>query len=114
MVRKHGFSAAASFAGLGQMDDLRESPVLVILDLLLQAGARVAYHDPYFPTVKVGPHHDVELICTPLNDLCVYDCMLIATNHSQYDYERIAGEAQLVVDTRNATSGIKSPNIVHC
>jgi UDP-N-acetyl-D-glucosamine dehydrogenase len=52
--------------------------------------------------------------CTPLDDLALYDCVLIVTDHSDYDYPRIVGEAQLVVDTRNATKGIKSDKIVRC
>jgi UDP-N-acetyl-D-glucosamine dehydrogenase len=49
-----------------------------------------------------------------LKDLGQYDCVLIVTDHSDYDYKQIVQEAQLVVDTRNATRGIKSAKIVHC
>jgi UDP-N-acetyl-D-glucosamine dehydrogenase len=49
-----------------------------------------------------------------LNDLGQYDCVLIVTDHSDYDYRHIVNEAQLVVDTRNATKGIESPKIVLC
>jgi len=49
-----------------------------------------------------------------LKDLGQYDCVLIVTDHSDYDYRRIVEEAQLVVDTRNATRGVSSPKIVHC
>jgi UDP-N-acetyl-D-glucosamine dehydrogenase len=49
-----------------------------------------------------------------VENLGEYDCVLIVTDHSDYDYERIVREAQLVVDTRNATRGIQSPKIVHC
>ena len=49
-----------------------------------------------------------------LNDVSQYDCVLIVTDHTAYDYERLVHEAQLVVDTRNATKGIQSPNIVRC
>jgi UDP-N-acetyl-D-glucosamine dehydrogenase len=51
---------------------------------------------------------------SPLENLGQYDCVLIVTDHSDYDYRRIVQEAQLVVDTRNATKGISSPKIVHC
>ncbi len=51
---------------------------------------------------------------TELKDLGQYDCVLIVTDHSDYDYKQIVQEAQLVVDTRNATRGIKSAKIVHC
>ncbi len=52
--------------------------------------------------------------CAPLEQLGEYDCVLIVTNHSEYDYARIVRESQLVVDTRNATRGIAAPNIVRC
>jgi len=96
------------------VDDLRESPALTILALLRKRGAMVAYHDPYFPRVGRGRHYDLNLTCASLDDLSGYDCVLIVTDHSSYDYERIVREAQLVVDTRNATRGIDSPKIVRC
>jgi len=49
-----------------------------------------------------------------LENLGDYDCVVIVTDHSDYDYARIVGEARLVVDTRNATKGIKSPKVVRC
>jgi UDP-N-acetyl-D-glucosamine dehydrogenase len=52
--------------------------------------------------------------CAPLENLGQYDCALIVTDHSDYDYAKIVKESQLVVDTRNATKGIKSPKVVHC
>jgi UDP-N-acetyl-D-glucosamine dehydrogenase len=52
--------------------------------------------------------------CTSLDDLAQYDCVLIVTDHSDYDYPRIVSESQLVVDTRNATKGITSDKIVRC
>jgi UDP-N-acetyl-D-glucosamine dehydrogenase len=51
---------------------------------------------------------------TPLENLDKYDCVLIVTDHSDYDYQRIVAESQLVVDTRGATRGIKADNVVHC
>jgi UDP-N-acetyl-D-glucosamine dehydrogenase len=51
---------------------------------------------------------------TPLNDLAQYDCVLIMTDHSDYDYDAIVSESKLVVDSRNATKGITSANIVRC
>jgi len=96
------------------IDDLRESPSLTIIELLQQAGAQVSYNDPYFPTVGRGRKYDLQMKNTPLDNLGQYDCVLIVTDHSDYDYERIVRESQLVVDTRNATRGINSPKIVHC
>jgi len=54
------------------------------------------------------------MTCAPLDDLASYDCVLIVTDHSSYDYKKIVREAQLVVDTRNATQSIHSANIVRC
>jgi UDP-N-acetyl-D-glucosamine dehydrogenase len=51
---------------------------------------------------------------TSLENLGKYDCVLIVTDHSDYDYKKIVEEAQLIVDSRNATKGIKSAKIVHC
>jgi len=96
------------------IDDLRESPALTIIELLQKQGAVVSYHDPYFPTVGKGRKYDLQMKCATLENLGQYDCVLIVTDHSDYDYERIVRESQLVVDTRNATRGIRSPKIVPC
>jgi UDP-N-acetyl-D-glucosamine dehydrogenase len=96
------------------IDDLRESPSLTIIELLQKDGARVSYNDPYFPTVGKGRKYDLQMKCAPLENLGQYDCVLIVTDHSDYDFAGIVRESQLVVDTRNATRGIKSPKIVHC
>jgi UDP-N-acetyl-D-glucosamine dehydrogenase len=96
------------------IDDLRESPALTIIELLQKDGAQVSYHDPYFPFIGKGRKYDLQLKCAELKNLGQYDCVVIVTDHSDYDYGRIVQEAQLVVDTRNATRGIKSDKIVHC
>jgi UDP-N-acetyl-D-glucosamine dehydrogenase len=88
------------------VDDLRESPSLKLLELLAARGAEIDYNDPYFPALPKMRHYDfshkrsVEL--SPAN-LASYDCVLIATDHSSYDYEAIVRNARLVVDTRHAT-----------
>jgi UDP-N-acetyl-D-glucosamine dehydrogenase len=94
------------------VDDLRESPALTIIELLQKEGAEVSYNDPYFPFVGKGRHYDLQMKCAPMENLGQYDCVLIVTDHSTYDYPRIVREAQLVVDTRNALKGMDSPNIV--
>src|SRR5216684_1947651 len=91
------------------IDDLRESPALTIIELLQKEGAQVSYNDPYFPFIGKGRKYDVQMNCTPLENLGQYDCVLIVTDHSDYDYERIVRESSLVVDTRKATRGIQSP-----
>jgi len=96
------------------IDDLRESPSLTVIELLRKAGAEVFYNDPFFPKVGRGRHYDLNMTCTPLENLGEYDAVLIITDHSAYDYRRIVAESQIVVDTRNATKGIAATNIVHC
>ena len=92
------------------VDDLRESPSLKLLELLTSRGAHVDYNDPYFPALHKMRHYDfsdlrsVELTPKRLAD---YDCVLIATDHSSYDYETIVRHAELVVDSRNATRNVK-------
>jgi UDP-N-acetyl-D-glucosamine dehydrogenase len=96
------------------IDDLRESPALTIIELLRKEGAEVSYHDPYFPFIGRGRKYDLQMKCSSLDNLKQYDCVLIVTDHSDYDFEQIVRESTLVVDTRNATRGIKSPKVVHC
>lgn len=96
------------------IDDLRESPSLTLIELLRKRGAEVFYNDPFFPTVGHGRHYALNMTCTPLTDLDSYDCILIATDHSDYDYETIVRESKLVVDTRNATAGLIGSHIVRC
>lgn len=96
------------------IDDLRESPALTIIELLQKEGAQVSYNDPYIPFVGKGRKYDLQMNSTPIENLGQYDCVLIVTDHSDYDYARIVNESQLVVDSRNATRGIKSDKIVHC
>jgi UDP-N-acetyl-D-glucosamine dehydrogenase len=96
------------------IDDLRESPALTIIELLQKDGAEVGYNDPYFPFVGKGRKYELQMKCAPLEDVNKYDCVLIVTDHSDYDYRWIAQHASLVVDTRNATKGIAADNIVRC
>jgi UDP-N-acetyl-D-glucosamine dehydrogenase len=96
------------------IDDLRESPSLEIIEMLQDEKAIVEYNDPYFATVGRGRHYDLGMTCTPLDRIPEFDCVVIATDHSDYDYASIVKNAQLVVDSRNATRGIESTKIVHC
>src|SRR5438874_4825971 len=68
------------------IDDLRESPSLTIIELLQKQGAEVSYHDPYFPVVGRGRKYDLQMQRASLEDLSKYDCILIVTDHSDYDY----------------------------
>jgi len=96
------------------VDDLRESPSLTIIELLRQRGATVSYNDPFFPHVGRGRHYDLNMRGVPLDNLAQYDCVLIVTDHSDYDYARIVSESKLIIDSRNATKGIQSEKIVRC
>ncbi len=96
------------------IDDLRESPSLTIIELLRERGALVAYNDPFFPEVGHGRHYDLNMTNTSLANLEQYDAVVIVTDHSSYNYQEIVEQARLVVDTRNATKGIDSPKILRC
>lgn len=96
------------------IDDLRESPSLTLIELLRDEGAEVVYNDPYHPTVGRGRKYNLNMTSTPLDNLGQYDCVLIATDHSDYDYGQIVRESKLVVDSRNATKAITADNVVRC
>ncbi len=101
------------------VDDLRESPSLKLLELLTHRGALIDYNDPYFPALHKMRHYDFSnMRSVPLTPekLAGYDCVLIATDHSSYDYDAIVRGSGLVVDTRNATRRVKEgrEKVVHC
>ncbi len=96
------------------IDDLRESPSLTIIELLREKGADVSYNDPYFPSVGHGRHYALNMTNTPLEKLGEFDAVMIVTDHTNYDYKAIVEQSKLVVDTRNATKGIVSDKIVRC
>ena len=88
------------------VDDLRESPSLKIMQLLQQQGAQIEYNDPYFAQLHKMRHYNFEnMKSVPLSadSLGKYDAAIIATDHSSYDYNAIVGGSKIVVDTRNAT-----------
>jgi UDP-N-acetyl-D-glucosamine dehydrogenase len=91
------------------IDDPRESPSLRIIELLQANGARVDYHDPYFPRLpKMRKYHlQLESVEPTPETLAKYDVVVIATDHSTYDYPAIVRHARLVVDTRNATREVR-------
>ena len=96
------------------IDDLRESPSLTILELLRERGAQISYNDPYFPSVGRGRHYDLNMTNTLLEDLGSFDAVVIVTDHTSYDYAAIVDQSQLIIDTRNATKGIQNAKILHC
>jgi UDP-N-acetyl-D-glucosamine dehydrogenase len=81
------------------ISDMRESPAVKLIGLLESAGADVSYHDPHIPEFT---ENGVSMSSVPL-DAGVYDCVVIVTNHSGIDYDRLVEDSQLVVDLRNAT-----------
>jgi UDP-N-acetyl-D-glucosamine dehydrogenase len=96
------------------IDDLRESPALTIFSLLQQAGAHVAYNDPYLPSVGIGRHYDLQTTSTPLDELPTFDCVILVTDHSAYDIPALVAASKLFIDTRNTTRGLTAPNIIRC
>src|SRR5271155_4582030 len=96
------------------IDDLRESPSLTIIELLQKSGAEVSYNDPFFPTVGHGRKYNLNMKCAPLSDIAKSDAVVIVTDHSSYDYAKIVSDATLVLDTRNACKNMDSPKIFRC
>jgi UDP-N-acetyl-D-glucosamine dehydrogenase len=91
------------------IDDVRESPALKIIELLRQRGANITYHDPYIPVIEPHGGSNIHLECVELSDdtLEKADCVLILTDHSSLDYEQVVSRSKLIVDTRNATKNVK-------
>ena len=92
------------------VDDLRESPSIALIELLWKRGAKVDYNDPYIPRTPKQREHNLRLTSKKLTAAMMrsYDCVLIATDHSAYDYDWIVKHAKIVVDTRNATANVKT------
>lgn len=84
------------------VDDPRESPSCILLELLRKRGAKCAYSDPYFPTFPKMREHKFDLKSVPLTAkrIASFDCILLATNHTSFDYKMIQKHAKLIVDTR--------------
>lgn len=93
------------------VDDPRESPSFVLMELLLGRGAELTYNDPHVPSLPQMRHHHLPAMRSQeltAEFLSQQDCVLIATDHSSYDYESIVRHASLVIDTRNATRGVQA------
>lgn len=96
-------------------DDIRESPGVEIVSILKDKGAKVDYNDPHIPSFSGMRHYPnlaMKSITLTEKTLKGYDCVVIITNHSQYDYKWILKNSKLIVDTRNSTGKIKSRKII--
>ena len=92
------------------IDDVRESPALDIMMLLVRLGAKVTYSDPFVPSVSLN---SVELQSQPvIPSVTAADCVVIVTDHSGLDYAKIIDHSKVIVDTRNALKGFRSAKIV--
>jgi UDP-N-acetyl-D-glucosamine dehydrogenase len=91
------------------IDDDRESPGYAIMKMLLEKGAVVTYNDPWIPKLQPTRKYDFQMSSTPITPevLAEMDAMIIVTDHSDYDFAEIAKHSNLIIDTRNATKGIK-------
>ena len=91
------------------VSDVRESPALDVIHLLLQRGAEIVYHDPFVDSLA---HEGIDLEGIALTDTAVSeaDCVVVVTNHAAFDYEFIANHAHIIVDTRNAMNGSTTGN----
>ncbi len=91
------------------VDDTRESPAFKLMELLYQKGAALSYNDPYVAQLRPVRNYSFELTSTPLIEKNIQetDCVLVATDHSVYDYDLILQHARLIVDTRNVFHGKK-------
>jgi UDP-N-acetyl-D-glucosamine dehydrogenase len=92
------------------IDDVRESPGLDILHLLMGMGAKVSYSDAYIPSLKI----DGETLTSKdmLQASAEADCVVVVTDHSHVDYAKVIEVSTLIVDTRNALKKHSSPKIV--
>jgi len=91
------------------VDDPRESPSFELMELLLERGAELTYNDPHIPQLPAMRHYDLAPMSSQeltTEYLTSQDCVLIATDHSAYDYDRIVQHSAMVLDTRNATAGV--------
>jgi UDP-N-acetyl-D-glucosamine dehydrogenase len=91
------------------IDDVRESPSLELIELLKHHGASVDYNDPFVPRTHKMREYDLKMTSKPITakSLAGYDAVIISTDHSAYDYQAIVDGAKLVIDTRNATKDVK-------
>jgi UDP-N-acetyl-D-glucosamine dehydrogenase len=87
------------------VDDVRESPALDVIELLRHRGATVVYHDPHVPSLRLEGEHTMQSVEYSEALLKNADCVVIVTHHSDYDWSHVSTHARLIVDTRHVTNG---------
>jgi UDP-N-acetyl-D-glucosamine dehydrogenase len=96
------------------INDMRESPALDIMQLLLRKGARIEYHDPFVP--QLGAHEGFDEPLTSIEgvpEVCGdYDCVIVGTDHTSIDWAAVIDASRLVVDTRNVSDGHRAAHVV--
>ena len=105
--------AVLQLASKRDIDDMRESPALDVMGLLLARGARVSFADPYVPVVHArdwSGGFDLKAVDMTPGSIKQYDAVVIITDHKSFDYKALVDEADVIVDTRNAIKG-SHPNV---
>ncbi|MBI4890479.1 MAG: nucleotide sugar dehydrogenase [Acidobacteria bacterium] len=91
------------------IDDVRESPALDVIHLLRQRGAEVSYTDPFVSTIRLDQG---ELHSVPAESAAAADCVLVITDHKDFNYDNLVRDSQLILDTRNALRDRQAPNLI--
>jgi UDP-N-acetyl-D-glucosamine dehydrogenase len=96
------------------VDDMRESPALRVMELLIERGARVQYHDPHIPVLPRTREYAFDMSSIPLTPelLGAVSCVVILTDHAEVDYKMVGEHAAVVVDSRHVAELVGRPNVV--
>jgi UDP-N-acetyl-D-glucosamine dehydrogenase len=94
------------------IDDVRESPAIDVINLLLQKGVKVSYYDPYVPIVKCCGRGQILSSIKNLIGLNKYDVVIVVTDHTSVDYKKVLKESNIIIDARNVFKNIKSNKII--
>ena len=95
------------FRSKADIDDVRESPALLIIEQLRKKGAVVAYHDPHVPDLGEEIEGELQSVDLTEGEIARADCVVILTAHGAFDWPWIGQRARLIVDTRNALKGVE-------
>jgi UDP-N-acetyl-D-glucosamine dehydrogenase len=108
---KHSRVLVLGVAYKKDIDDVRESPALRVIERLQKKGARLCYHDPHVPAFDT-PFEKLESVPLSAAELEGADCVVILTDHSDLPYDEILSRSRLIVDTRNALKGRRADHVV--